>query len=79
MVEFVNVQVPKVKSGAAFKFDHKLCAMELVASTVCVTCVLKEGNCRSHCSGNYEESFKKCWWFSQAVKKVSGVLDAYDK
>lgn len=68
-----------IKLDPKLKLNHHLASMKFVAESVCVTCVLKEGQCRRFQNGKYEDCYKHCWWFSQAVRKIEKVLDKYDK
>lgn len=60
------------------KLNHHLTAMEFIAKTVCVSCVLKEGQCSNFLYGEYEDCYKHCRWFKHAVDEVTKILNKYD-
>ncbi len=69
----------RIKLDPKIKLNHHLTVMEFIAKSVCVTCTLKEGGCRTFRNGDFEDCYKRCWWFNQAVRKIEKVLDKFDR
>lgn len=67
------------KLDPKLQLNHHLIAISFIASTCCVTCQFTEGACRDFCNGNWDDCFKRCYWFNQAVHKAEKILDKYDK
>lgn len=61
------------------QLNHDLTAKEFVRKAICVSCVLREGQCRSFYAGDLDECYRKCWHYSKAVRAIKKVLDKYDK
>ena len=67
------------KLDPKLRLNHHVTAMEFIFKSVCVTCQLTEGGCRDFRNGDIERCYKRCWWFNQAVHKVTKILDKYDR
>lgn len=61
------------------QLNHDLTAKEFVCKAICVSCVLREGQCWSFYAGDLDECYRKCWHYSKAVRAIKKVLDKYDK
>ena len=61
------------------QLNHDLTAKEFGRKAICVSCVIREGFCRPFCDGDLDKCYRKCWYYSKAVRAIKKVLDKYDK
>lgn len=61
------------------QLNYDLTAKEFIHKTICVNCVIREGQCKCFYNGDLDKCYSKCWHYAKAVRAIKKVLIKYDK